>query len=492
MELEFGVWFFPTFLGGLVAVCLILKRANEWYHVSMLGRKQYYSLPPGDMGWPLIGNMLSFLITFKFGYPDSFISNFVTRFGRTGIYKAYLFGSPTIIVTAPETCRPALMDDTQFKPGWPKSTFELMGRKSFLGLSAEEHKRLRRLTAAPISGKKALSTYHEFMKDVIVSSLDELAEAERPVEFFTEVRKITFKIIVHIFLGGESGPIIDSMKEEYTKLNCGLRAMAINLPGFAYHKALKARKKLVKILQDVIDRRRVKKEKILLQEKKDMMDLLLDVEDDDGRKLDDEEIADVILMYLNAGHESTAHATLWAILFLYEHPEYLQKAKAEQEEILRRRSPTEEGLSFKEIKQMEYLSKVIDETLRVVNVSLFTCREAKTDVNICGYTIPEGWKVLIWFRGVHLDSEHYQNPKEFNPSRWNEIKPRKGAFIPFGAGSRLCPGSDLTKLELSTFLHYFLLYYELERLNPGCAVGYLPHTRPKDNCLAKVKKSLSA
>lgn len=131
------------------------------------------------------------------------------------------------------------MDDTQFKPGWPKSTFELMGRKSFLGLSAEEHKRLRRLTAAPISGKKALSTYHEFMKDVIVSSLDELAEAERPVEFLTEVRKITFKIIVHIFLGGESGPIIDSMKEEYTKLNCGLRAMAINLPGFAYHKALK-------------------------------------------------------------------------------------------------------------------------------------------------------------------------------------------------------------------------------------------------------------
>lgn len=90
---------------------------------------------------------------------------------------------------------------------------------------------------------------------------------------------------------------------------------------------MQARKKLVKILQDVIDRRRVKKEKILLQEKKDMMDLLLDVEDDDGQKLDDEEIADVILMYLNAGHESTAHATLWAILFLYEHPEYLQKAK---------------------------------------------------------------------------------------------------------------------------------------------------------------------
>lgn len=133
------------------------------------------------------------------------------------------------------------MDDAQFKPGWPKSTFQLLGRKSFLGLSAEEHKRLRRLTAAPISGQKALSVYHEFMKDVIVSSLDELAEAERPIEFLTEIRKITFKIIMYIFLSCERGPIIDRMEEEYDKLNYGLRAMAINFPGFAYHKALKVR-----------------------------------------------------------------------------------------------------------------------------------------------------------------------------------------------------------------------------------------------------------
>ena len=84
---------------------------------------------------------------------------------------------------------------------------------------------------------------------------------------------------------------------------------------------------MVKILQDVIDRRRAKKEKVPSHEKMDMVDLLLDVEDENGRKLDDEEITDVILMYLNAGHESTAHATLWAILFLYENPEYLQKAK---------------------------------------------------------------------------------------------------------------------------------------------------------------------
>ncbi|XP_062073693.1 ent-kaurenoic acid oxidase 2-like [Humulus lupulus] len=487
MELNFGFWVFSALIGGLVALILILKRANEWYHVSMVAGRQC-SLPPGDMGWPLIGNMWSFLIAFKFGHPDSFISNFISRYGRTGIYKAYLFGSPTIIVTAPETCRPVLMDDAQFKQGWPKSTSQLLGRKSFLGLSAEEHKFLRRLTAAPISGQKALSVYHEFMKDVIVTSLGNLSKAERSFEFLTEIRKITFQIIMHVFLSCESGPVIEIMEKEYAKLNYGLRAMAINLPGFAYHKALKARKNLMKILQGVIDGRKATKENSFLEDKTDMLDLLLDVEDENGEKLDDEQIIDVILMYLNAGHESTAHATLWATLFLHEHPGYLQKAKGEQEEILLERPATEEGLSIKEIRKMEYLSKVIDETLRVVNVSLFTYREAKTDVSIGGYTIPKGWKVLIWFRGIHLDPECYHNPNEFNPSRWNECKPKKGSFIPFGTGSRLCPGSDLTKLELSTFLHYFLLHYELERLNPTSSVRYLPHTRPKDNCLAKLNK----
>ncbi|KAM6588541.1 hypothetical protein CsatA_011146 [Cannabis sativa] len=479
-------------MGGFVALNLVLiKRANEWYHISMVSRRIQCSLPPGDMGWPFIGNMCSFLIAFKFGHPDSFISNFISRFGRTGIYKAYLFGSPTIIVTTPETCRPILMDDVQFKQGWPKSTSLLMGRKSFLGLSEEEHKRLRRLTAAPISGQKALLVYHEFMKDVIVSSLDELSKAEKPVELLTEIRKITFQIIMHIFLSCESnpGPLIETMEKEYGNLNCGLRAMAINLPGFAYYKALQARKNLVKILEDVIDGRKARKENnIIVEDKTDMVDLLMDVEDENGHKLENEQIIDVILMYLNAGHESTAHATLWATLFLHENPQYLQKAKAEQEEILLKRAAIEEGLSIKEIKKMEYLSKVIDETLRVVNVSLFTCREAITDVSIGGYTIPKGWKVLIWFRGIHLDPQCYHNPNDFNPSRWNECKPKKGSFIPFGTGSRLCPGSDLTKLELSTFLHYFLLHYEVERVNPSSSIRYLPHTRPKDNCLAKLHK----
>lgn len=151
-----------------------------------------------------------------------------------------MFGKPTIIVTAPETSRRVLTDDKHFKAGWPKSTTELLGKSAFMG-SAEEHKRLRKLTAAPISGHKALSMYHEYIKDVIVTSLDEWSKSEEPIEFLTEIRKLTFKIVMHIFLSSEIGPMLESLEKDYTTLNHGLRSMAINLPGFAYHKALKVR-----------------------------------------------------------------------------------------------------------------------------------------------------------------------------------------------------------------------------------------------------------
>jgi ent-kaurenoic acid hydroxylase len=71
---------------------------------------------------------------------------------------------------------------------------------------------------------------------------------------------------------------------------------------------------LIKILQAVVDERRARKRNDWESddEKKDMMELLMEVEYENGEKLEDEEIIDVILMYLNAGHESSAHATMWA------------------------------------------------------------------------------------------------------------------------------------------------------------------------------------
>jgi ent-kaurenoic acid hydroxylase len=88
---------------------------------------------------------------------------------------------------------------------------------------------------------------------------------------------------------------------------------------------LQARKKLVSVLQGVLNKRRAAKRHP--RSSMDMMDRLIEVEDEHGRRLDDEEIIDILVMYLNAGHESSGHISMWTTVFLQENPEIFAKAK---------------------------------------------------------------------------------------------------------------------------------------------------------------------
>ncbi|XP_038696247.1 beta-amyrin 11-oxidase-like isoform X2 [Tripterygium wilfordii] len=487
--LRMGVIFI---LGGYVFVFWFLKRANELYYcyIQRLGFKQPRPLPPGDMGWPIIGNMFSFLKAFRDSdEPHSFINNLAQRYGKTGIYKTHLFGSPSAIVCLPETCKAVLTDDENYKLGY-SSLFALIGKKLFDTLHSTEHKRLRRLTASPINGHDALSVYIGFIEDVMMDSLDEWSSMRNPIELRNVLKEATLKVITNISFGPQLGSsIYESLKNPFNDLVQGVFKLGINLPGFAFHKAVQARRKLGEILDAAIEDVRVRnKSNESKEEKKSMLDLLLEAENEDSEKLDNETIVDILIGVLFAGHDTTAGAIMWVMLFLHDHPQILQKVKEEQEAIIRNRPATQKGLTMEEIKQMSYTMKVIQEALRRANIVTSLFRETKVDVNINGYTVPKGWKVLVMIRSVHLDPEIHPNPKEFDPSRWDNKQMRRGAFLPFGLGSRYCAGSDLAKNAVCIFVHSFLLHYKLERIHPGCPMVYFPDPRPKDNCLAKITK----
>lgn len=145
-----------------------------------------------------------------------------------------------MIVTTPELCRKVLTGDEKFKPGWPFATYELVGRNSFIGISPEEHKRLRKLTAASVNGHEALSTYMQYIEENVVSALEKWSGLGE-IELLGELKRLTFRIIMYIFLSSESEPLMEALEREYNTLNYGIRAMAINLPGFAYHRGLKVK-----------------------------------------------------------------------------------------------------------------------------------------------------------------------------------------------------------------------------------------------------------
>ncbi|XP_027337909.1 beta-amyrin 11-oxidase-like isoform X2 [Abrus precatorius] len=477
-----------TLLTCYIFVNIFLRRLNGWYYDLKLRKKQH-PLPLGDMGWPIIGNLLSFIKDFSSGHPDLFIKNLVTKYGRTGIYKTHLLGMPTIIVCVPDLCKRVLTDDMNFKFGYPKATLKLAPSKTLYDVSTAEHRRLRRLVTAPIVGQNSLTMYIERIEEIVIDSLEEMSSMKHPVEILKETENVSLKVILHIFMGSKNDYLVSRIGDLFSDMHNAIFSLfPINLPGFAFHKALKARKKLMKILESIVEERRSTMKKDQKGDKEDLIDILLQIDGENGEKLGDEDIIDLLIGLLFGGRQSTAFGMMWTLKYLAQHPHLFQKAKDEQEEIMKTRQPSQKHLSFKEIKQMNYTSQVIDEMLRHANLAFTSFREATADVNINGYIVPKGWRVLAWVSAIHMDPEYYSNPEEFNPSRWDDYNAKAGTFLPFGAGSRICPGSDLAKLEISIMLHYFLLNYKLELVNPHCPLACLPTIKPADNCLAKVTK----
>jgi ent-kaurenoic acid hydroxylase len=144
-------------------------------------------------------------------------------------------------VCTPELCRRVLTNDDTFGLGYPKSAYLLAGRKSLHNTTPAEHRRLRRLIANPINGHQALAMYIENIEDVVINSLDEFASMNKPFEFCPEMKMVTFKVMTKIFMGSVSDSTFWTTHNLYNDFRMGLMSMAIDLPGFTFHKALKVK-----------------------------------------------------------------------------------------------------------------------------------------------------------------------------------------------------------------------------------------------------------
>ncbi|XP_002988455.2 ent-kaurenoic acid oxidase 1 isoform X2 [Selaginella moellendorffii] len=470
---------------AVVAVTALLTFSsffNKWYYEPVLKPGQP-PLPPGSLGWPVFGNMAAFLRAFKSGRPDTFMAHYVAKYNRVGFYKAFLFWQPTVLAATPEACKFVLSKDS-FETGWPESAVELMGRNSFAGLTGESHFKLRKLTEPAVNSPKALEQYVPLIVNNIKACLARWS-AQDKIVLLTEMRRFTFLTVLHILYGKDSSLDVDETFSLYYIVNQGIRALPINFPGTAYNKALKARRKLIKLIQDVINQRRASGK----PQETNILSLLMDQLDDKGEALEDAQIIDVLNMYMNAGHDSTAHVIMWLMIFLKRNPDVLEKVKTEQDGIAKCISEGE-MLNLSDIKRMRYLSSVVDETLRLANISPMVFRRALVDVEFNGFTIPKGWHAEAWLRQVHMDPHVHPDPEKFDPERWEKYGASPFTFMPFGMGNRTCPGNELAKLQIFIVVHYFVTGYRWTALNPNSKVSYLPHPRPRDFYSVRVSKLL--
>ena len=207
------------------------------------------------------------------------------------------------------------------------------------------------------------------------------------------------------------------------------------------------------------------------EDRGDLLSMLLLAEDEDGKRMTDQQARDELVTLLLAGHETTANTLNWTWLLLAQHPEVEAKLYAELDAVLGERSPRMEDLA-----NLKYTEMVVKESMRLYPAAWSISREAIADVPLHHGTVPRGAiaGVMIYF--TQRDPRWWPDPERFDPERFGEERataiPRY-AYLPFGGGPRVCIGNGFAMLEARLLLATIASRYRLEKV-PGHTVKPAP------------------
>ncbi|KAH7672928.1 Cytochrome P450 E-class group I protein [Dioscorea alata] len=489
----------PTAPVGSILLLLILLSIIIIVLSSLIAvarKDKGQALPPGFLCLPLVGETLKLVAAYKTEDPEPFIDERVSRHGR--VFTTHVFGERTIFSADPEFNRQVLTGEGRsFECSYPSSISTLLGRHSLLLMKGPLHKRMHSLILCRFSSPSALR--ESLLPDIdrlIRLTLDSWVpdgQEAITVRLLEQAKKITFDLTVKQLLSFDPGVWTESLRREYLLVIEGFFSIPLALPCFlssstTYGRALRARNKVAEALREVLRKRREEKQmrdrdeyesEQQRQKKRDMVEELLEAE---AGGLSEDEMVDFILALLVAGYETTSTIMTLAVKFLTENPPALALLLEEHDSIRAKKLHESEPLDWTDYKSMPFTQCVINETLRVANIISGVFRRAVTDVHFKGYTIPKGCMVFSSFRAVHLDQNHYEDARTFNPWRWQDkdvpLQTSAGAciFTPFGGGPRLCPGYELARVEISVFLHHLLTRFRWEAAEKDRLV-FFPTTR---------------
>jgi cytochrome P450 len=220
----------------------------------------------------------------------------------------------------------------------------------------------------------------------------------------------------------------------------------------------------------------------------DLLGRLLAARDDDGTALDERQLRDEILTLFIAGHETTANGLAWSLYLLARHPEALARAYAEVDQL----GAAPSGPTQADLARLPYLSGVFQEALRLYPPVFLFERIALSDTTIGPYAVPRGGIVVVSPYTLHRRADVWPEPLAFDPDRFTrETSARRHrlAWLPFGAGPRVCIGQPFAMLEGPLVLATLLSRLELSRFDPHEVKPDATATmRPQGGIFMRVKR----
>jgi cytochrome P450 len=238
-------------------------------------------------------------------------------------------------------------------------------------------------------------------------------------------------------------------------------------PGSAWRRMRASRRVLDEIVYAELRRRRRNRE----HEPTDILGLLLAARDEDGSGFSDEEIRDQLMTLMFAGHDTSTSTISFLLYELARHPESLQQLWDEQDQVLGGRTPSAAEVAG----GLPRLDMALDETLRLYPPAWIGPRRAVEAFEFEGQHVPAGAYVAYCSWASHRLSDVFDDPEAFVPERFSPDRKAalpKGAYVPFGAGSRTCIGMRFGQLEIKAVATLLL-----QRFRPELPSGHSLHVR---------------
>lgn len=221
----------------------------------------------------------------------------------------------------------------------------------------------------------------------------------------------------------------------------------------------------------------------------DLLARLMEGKDEKGQKLGRAELTAEALTQLIAGSDTTSNTSCAILYWVCSTPGVLQKLQKELDQAI------PEGIdtpSFEMVRDLPYLSNVIQETLRIHSTSslgLPRLIPAGPGATISGRHFPAGTVLSVPAYTIHHSKEIWgSDADEYNPDRWNKLTDRqKNGFIPFSYGPRSCVGRNVAEMELALIVSTTFRRYDFELYQKKLETreGFL---RKPLECMVGIKK----
>ena len=365
-----------------------------------------------------------------------------------------------VFVFSPELNRQVLSDTQTFESRF----FAIRGsRKSaqrrvtsgLLSQNGAEHRDGRRMMK-DLFAKKVLPEYHETICK-LTEQLTNRWSVGNSCDLNTEMVQFMLRMTSALLFGMDDadfahrlGVLIDRWVHRNHEIGMGA---LVSSPQFAtgYEDLLQQAEELEQSVLEMFARHRSKADAGV-----NFLSLMMQAQQNDGNLTDDKLTGHATLLFA-AAHLTTAHTFSWTLFLLSQHPDVLETLKQELD-----RSVSGDVPSFEELERLPYLDSVIRESMRVMPASSYSQRSAVEPTTL-GPVRLNAWTPVIFSQFItHHRADLFENPDQFIPERWATISPSPYAYLPFGAGPRMCIGAPLAMVEIRTALTIMLKRFNFQ------------------------------